>query len=458
MKGTHDLRHGVLWKQILLFALPIAATSMLQQLFNSADVAVVGQFSAQKELALAAVGSTSSIVNLYITIFTGLAVGANVVIARLIGAEEEGEVRKAVHTSLVVAVLCGAVLMVVGECLAGPLLRWMDTPENIIHLARQYLQIYLLGAIFQMVYNFEAAILRANGDTRRPLLCLLLSGGVNVVLNLVFVLLFHMDVAGGGLAPATVIADGVGAGLLWHYLRRETGPIRVEPALLRLDRKLLRGILYIGIPAAIQGMMFNIANVIIQSGINRLGSDVVAASTIGVTAEIFVYYLLNSFGQASMTFNGQNYGAGNLRRCRSATRWCLLLGGILSEAFALLLVVFGLPFAGIYTSDAGIALLALTRMRWVLPFQLFNMVIEVMSGTLRGLGYSFVPTILCAVFVCGLRILWVAFVFPLMPTFQGLLLVYPASWLAAGAAVTVAYWALKRKLLTEKPPQAPVVP
>ena len=168
MKGTHDLRHGVLWKQILLFALPIAATSMLQQLFNSADVAVVGQFSAQKELALAAVGSTSSIVNLYITIFTGLAVGANVVIARLIGAEEEGEVRKAVHTSLVVAVLCGAVLMVVGECLAGPLLRWMDTPENIIHLARQYLQIYLLGAIFQMVYNFEAAILRANGDTRRP--------------------------------------------------------------------------------------------------------------------------------------------------------------------------------------------------------------------------------------------------------------------------------------------------
>lgn len=456
MKGTHDLRHGVLWKQILLFALPIAATSMLQQLFNSADVAVVGQFSAQKELALAAVGSTSSIVNLYITIFTGLAVGANVVIARLIGAEEEGEVRKAVHTSLVVAVLCGAVLMVVGECLAGPLLRWMDTPENIIHLARQYLQIYLLGAIFQMVYNFEAAILRANGDTRRPLLCLLLSGGVNVVLNLVFVLLFHIDVA--GVALATVIADGVGAGLLWHYLRRETGPIRVEPALLRLDRKLLRGILYIGIPAAIQGMMFNIANVIIQSGINRLGSDVVAASTIGVTAEIFVYYLLNSFGQASMTFNGQNYGAGNLRRCRSATRWCLLLGGILSEAFALLLVVFGLPFAGIYTSDAGIALLALTRMRWVLPFQLFNMVIEVMSGTLRGLGYSFVPTILCAVFVCGLRILWVAFVFPLMPTFQGLLLVYPASWLAAGAAVTVAYWALKRKLLTEKPPQAPVVP
>lgn len=391
MKGTHDLRHGVLWKQILLFALPIAATSMLQQLFNSADVAVVGQFSAQKELALAAVGSTSSIVNLYITIFTGLAVGANVVIARLIGAEEEGEVRKAVHTSLVVAVLCGAVLMVVGECLAGPLLRWMDTPENIIHLARQYLQIYLLGAIFQMVYNFEAAILRANGDTRRPLLCLLLSGGVNVVLNLVFVLLFHMDVA--GVALATVIADGVGAGLLWHYLRRETGPIRVEPPLLRLDRKLLRGILYIGIPAAIQGMMFNIANVIIQSGINRLGSDVVAASTIGVTAEIFVYLSAQQLWPGQHDLQRPELRGGESAPVPECHPLVPAAGGILSEAFALLLVVFGLPFAGIYTSDAGIALLALTRMRWVLPFQLFNMVIEVMSGTLRGWGTpSFPPS------------------------------------------------------------------
>ena len=453
MKPRNDLRHGTLWKQILLFALPIAATSMLQQLFNSADVAVVGRFSAQKELALAAVGSTTSVVNLYITIFTGLAVGANVVIARLIGAEEEREVRKAVHTALVTAVICGAAMMVLGQLVAKPLLAWMDTPADIIDLAGQYLRIFLLGAIFQMVYNFEAAILRANGDTRRPLLCLLLSGGVNVVLNLLFVIVFHLDVA--GVALATVIADAVGAGLLWHYLRRESGPIRVEPALLRLDKKLLRAILYIGIPAAIQGMMFNIANVIIQSGINRLGSQVVAASTIGVTAEIFVYYLLNSFGQASMTFTGQNYGAGNLARCRGATRWCLLLGCLLSEIFALLLVAFGLPFTGIYTTEGAIALLALTRMKWVLPFEICNTVIEVLSGTLRGLGYSFVPTILCAVFVCGLRILWVAFVFPLMPTFQGLLLVYPVSWLAAGAALAITYLVLKKKLLSGKPAELP---
>lgn len=451
MKVRNDLRQGVLWKQILLFALPIAATSMLQQLFNSADVAVVGRFSAHRELALAAVGSTTSIVNLYITIFTGLAVGANVVVARFIGAEEEEKVRRAVHTALVLSVIFGFVMMAIGECMAGPLLEIMDTPEDIIALSKQYLRIFLLGAVFQMVYNFEAAILRANGDTRRPLICLIFSGALNVVLNLVFVIFCGLEVA--GVALATVIADAVGAGLLWYYLRRETGPIRVEPKLLRMDRKLLGNLLYIGIPAAIQGMMFNIANVIIQSGINRLGSEVVAASTIGVTAEIFVYYLINSFGQASMTFTSQNYGAGNLRRCRKATGWCLLLGCLFSEVFSLLLLAFGLPFAGIYTTEEAVALLALTRMIWVLPLEIFNAIIEIMSGTLRGLGYSFVPTVLCAVFICGLRILWVAFVFPHMPTFQGLLLVYPVSWVAAGTALVVAYGALRKKLLTEKAPE-----
>lgn len=299
----NDLRQGTLWKQILFFSLPIAATSMLQQLFNSADVAVVGRFSAQKDLALAAVGSTSSVVNLFITIITGLAVGANVVIARSIGASDEKRARQAVHTALILSLLCGAILLVLGECIALPLLEIMDTPSDIIGLAGKYLRIYMLGVFFQTIYNFEASILRANGDTRRPLFCLIFSGAVNVVLNLVFVIGFQLDVA--GVAIATVLADVVGAGMLFHYLRRETGPVRVELSQLKLDRKLAGAILYTGIPAAVQGMMFNIANVIIQTGFNRLGSQVVAASTIGVTAEIFVYYLVNSFGQASMTFTGQ---------------------------------------------------------------------------------------------------------------------------------------------------------
>ena len=222
----NDLRQGTLWKQVLFFSLPIAATSMLQQLFNSADVAVVGRFSAQKDLALAAVGSTSSVVNLFITIITGLAVGANVVIARSIGANEEKRARQAVHTSLILSLLCGAILLVLGECIALPLLEIMDTPADIIGLAGKYLRIYMLGVFFQTIYNFEASILRANGDTRRPLFCLIFSGAVNVVLNLVFVIGFQLDVA--GVAIATVLADVVGAGMLFHYLRRETGPIRVE--------------------------------------------------------------------------------------------------------------------------------------------------------------------------------------------------------------------------------------
>lgn len=375
----NDLRQGTLWKQILFFSLPIAATSMLQQLFNSADVAVVGRFSAQKDLALAAVGSTSSVVNLFITIITGLAVGANVVIARSIGASDEKRARQAVHTALILSLLCGAILLVLGECIALPLLEIMDTPSDIIGLAGKYLRIYMLGVFFQTIYNFEASILRANGDTRRPLFCLIFSGAVNVVLNLVFVIGFQLDVA--GVAIATVLAD------------------------------------------------------------------VVAASTIGVTAEIFVYYLVNSFGQASMTFTGQNYGAGNLTRCRQATKWCLLLGVGLGEAFSLLLVVFGLGFAGLYTTDGAIALLALTRMKWILPFEGFNTIIEILSGTLRGLGYSLVPTILCAAFICGLRILWIKLIFPLSPTFLGLLLVYPASWIAASAALAVAYVVVKKKVL-----------
>ena len=328
------------------------------------------------------------------------------------------------------------------------LLEIMDTPSDIIGLAGKYLRIYMLGVFFQTIYNFEASILRANGDTRRPLFCLIFSGAVNVVLNLVFVIGFQLDVA--GVAIATVLADVVGAGMLFHYLRRETGPVRVELSQLKLDRKLAGAILYTGVPAAVQGMMFNIANVIIQTGFNRLGSQVVAASTIGVTAEIFVYYLVNSFGQASMTFTGQNYGAGNLTRCRQATKWCLLLGVGLGEAFSLLLVAFGLGFAGLYTTDGAIALLALTRMKWVLPFEGFNTTIEILSGTLRGLGYSLVPTILCAAFICGLRILWIKFIFPLSPTFLGLLLVYPASWVAASAALGVAYVVVKKRVLRTK--------
>ena len=397
----NDLRQGTLWKQILFFSLPIAATSMLQQLFNSADVAVVGRFSAQKDLALAAVGSTSSVVNLFITIITGLAVGANVVIARSIGASDEKRAKQAVHTALILSLLCGAILLVLGECIALPLLEIMDTPSDIIGLAGKYLRIYMLGVFFQTIYNFEASILRANGDTRRPLFCLIFSGAVNVVLNLVFVIGFQLDVA--GVAIATVLADVVGAGMLFHYLRRETGPVHVELSQLKLDRKLAGAILYTGIPAAVQGMMFNIANVIIQTGFNRLGSQVVAASTIGVTAEIFVYYLVNSFGQASMTFTGQNYGAGNYERIRKGYRLTLGIAGSIGLGAGILFFVLNHEIFGLFVNEPEAIEAGGNYLKILALSQLFMVTESVTAGAFNGTGHT-TPPALTGIIFTGARI------------------------------------------------------
>ena len=445
MKGTHDLRHGVLWKQILLFALPIAATSMLQQLFNSADVAVVGQFSAQKELALAAVGSTSSIVNLYITIFTGLAVGANVVIARLIGAEEEGEVRKAVHTSLVVAVLCGAVLMVVGECLAGPLLRWMDPPENIIHLARQYLQIYLLGAIFQMVYNFEAAILRANGDTRRPLLCLLLSGGVNVVLNLFFVIVCKLDVA--GVAIATVISQVISALLVVRCLMREQGGVHLELRQLHIWSARLKQILQVGLPAGFQGVLFALSNVVIQSSVNSFQETVVAGNAASANIESFVYAAMNAFYQANISFSSQNYGAGQYDRLRPIllrAQGCVIVTGLVLGGLATL---FGHQLLGIYSDSAAVIDVGMERLAIVCSTYALCGMMDVMVGSLRGLGYSIMPMIVSLLGACALRLIWIATIFQ-VPRFHTPAMIYwsyPFSWVVTLLAHICCYiWAMRR--------------
>lgn len=437
-----NLLQGKLWKQVLLFALPIAATSMLQQLFNSADMAVVGRFSSGQ--ALAAVGSTSAIINLCINIFTGLSVGANVQIARSIGEGDIEKTKQSVHTALIMSVISGAVLMVLGEIFARPLLEIMGTPADIIGLARRYLQIYLLGTIFLMVYNFEAAILRASGDSRKPLYCLCFSGVLNLGLNLFFVIVCKMGVI--GVAVATLIADAVNAGLLFYFLLKTNSVVRVRISELKLNRRLCKIMYSIGLPAAAQGALFNISNIIIQSGLNSLGSAVVAASTIAINAEIFVYYLINGFGQAAVTFNSQNLGAGNVKRCRQATRWCLLLGGILTEGFVLLLVFNSRRFAGIFATDEQIITIAAFRMQYILIFELFNMITEIVSGALRGLGHSALPAVLSIIFVCGIRVFWVFVIFSSQGTFQTLINVYPISWIAAAVSITAAYLYISRKI------------
>lgn len=438
-----DILHGSIWDKVLAFALPLAATSVLQQLFNSADVAVVGQFSGSK--ALAAVGSTSPITSLFITIFVGLSIGANVVISRFLGAQNDKQVKKAVHTSLVLSVISGIIIALIGELIAKWLLVMMSTPAEVLDQALLFLRITFIGMIFLTIYNFESAVLRASGDTKRPLYCLLISGVINVSLGLFFVVICKLDVA--GVALATLIADATSALLLLIILIKEKGALKVSFKDLQIDSRITKEILFTGIPAAIQGMLFNIANIIIQSGINSLGADVVAASTVGLNFEIYIYYLITGFAQASITFNSQNYGAKNYKRCIQSTRWCMGLGFIFTMLLSGIFILFSHTFAGIFTSDQAIIELATIRMRYILAFEFLNMTIEIMSGSLRGLGNPMISTILCVIFVCGVRLFYMFVIFPHYNTFNMLLIIYPISWATASASIVSAYFVVKKKKL-----------
>ena len=321
----------------------------------------------------------------------------------------------------------------------------MSTPAEVLDQALLFLRITFIGMIFLTIYNFESAILRASGDTKRPLYCLLISGVINVSLGLFFVVICKLDVA--GVALATLIADATSALLLLIILIKEKGALKVSFKDLQIDSRITKDILFTGIPAAIQGMLFNIANIIIQSGINSLGADVVAASTVGLNFEIYIYYLITGFAQASITFNSQNYGAKNYKRCIQSTRWCMGLGFIFTMLLSGIFILFSHTFAGIFTSDQAIIELATIRMRYILAFEFLNMTIEIMSGSLRGLGNPMISTILCVIFVCGVRLFYMFVIFPHYNTFNMLLIIYPISWATASASIVSAYFVVKKKKL-----------
>ncbi|MDE6567511.1 MAG: MATE family efflux transporter, partial [Lachnospiraceae bacterium] len=303
-----DMLQGSLTDKILKFALPLAATGILQQLFNAADVAVIGQYAGKN--AMAAVGSNSPVIGLLVNAFVGIALGANVVISRFTGQKNSDGVRKAVHTSVVFAVLSGIFLTVLGELAAPYLLRLLSVPDDVFPLSLLYLRVYLLGLPVIFLYNFESAIFRSQGDTRTPLICLVISGVINVALNLFFVRVLKMTV--DGVATATVVSNLISSAMLFYLLCHRKDHIRLQVGELRIDRQVLAAMVRIGLPAGLQGMVFSISNLCIQSAINRLGSDVMAASSAAFNIEIFAYYVINSFGQACTTFVGQNYGAGNV--------------------------------------------------------------------------------------------------------------------------------------------------
>ena len=437
-----DMCSGPLWNKILLFALPLMASSILQLLFNAADVVVVGRFVGKE--ALAAVGSNTSLINLMVNLFVGLSVGTNVVVARDLGGGRQDRVSRSVHVSITLALVSGLVMMVVGAILSRQLLVWMSSPTDVIDLATVYLRIYFLGMPGNLLYNFGAAVLRAQGDTQRPLYYLLAAGIINVVLNLFFVLVCGLDVA--GVALATIISQYISAALILRGLMREEGPLRLDLKQLGLEWPVIRRILQVGLPAGCQSVIFSLSNVVIQSSLNSFDDAVlVAGSAASSNIEGFVYAAMNSFYQAALTFTGQNYGAGQCRRVDRVLYFCqgyvIITGLVLGN-----LAYFGGHFlAGIYApGEEDVIAQALIRLRYISCPYFICGIMDTMVGVMRGLGYSVIPMIVSLLGACGLRLVWVAVVFPLDRTPATLYVSYPVSWLVT-AVVHILFFLYIRK-------------
>lgn len=434
-----DMLHGSIWNKLPRFALPVAATAILEQLFNASDVAVVGNFAgdaAEKTAAVAAVGANTAIIGLIVNLFVGIALGTNVVIANAIGRDDKDAVHRAVHTSILVALLGGAAIAVIGELIAGTLLHSLNVPDDVYPLALLYLRIYLLGMPVILLYNFEAAIFRSIGDTKVPLIALACSGVLNVILNLFFVAVLGMTV--NGVAIATVISNALSSLILFIRLIRTDKYIKLEPRSLRIDGQSMKLILKIGLPAGIQSAVFSLSNIVIQSAINSLGKVVMAASSAALNIELLAYYVLNSFSQACTTFVGQNYGARQIDRCRKTLLLSILEDFIASAIAIGIVLLSGRFLLSIFNSDPEVIEIGYTRLIYLFSAYVFSMLYEVLSGYMRGFGISLIPAILTTIGVCGIRIFWINFVFPQNPTFTTIMTVYPISLSSTALLIGIA--------------------
>ena len=438
--------NGPLAGPIILFALPLALSSMLQQLFNAADTAVVGRFASSQ--AMAAVGSNSSVINLVVALFVGLSVGTNVVIASLIGRGRKDEIPTAVHTAVVVALISGVLLLFVGIGIARPMLTLMNTPEDVLDLAVLYLRIYFLGMPFIMLYNFGAAILRSKGDSTRPVYALICGGVLNVLLNLLLVIVFHLHVI--GVASATVISNVVSSFLVMWFLLHEEDEFRLNPKNLQIHRGYLMQMFRIGLPAGLQGVVFSLSNTVIQSGVNSFGSSASAGSAAALNFEIIAYYIVNSFNQATVTFTSQNYAAGKYDRVKKVFRLAILFTVIGAGTLDFLFIAGRHFTLSLFTTDPEVFKYAVIRFTHILAFQWMVSSYEISGSAMRGMGYSMTPTVITIFGTCVFRIFWVLTLFPRHRDFGFLLYVYPASWLITGFMVLLAYFLVCRKAMPER--------
>ncbi len=447
MKKQIQILEGSIFKNLLLFTLPIAFTGILQLLYNAADIIVVGRFAGSDSLA--AVGSTSALTNLLVNLFVGLSVGTNVCVAQFTGMGGERAkqlIQKAVHTSVCIALIGGLFLSVVGIAFSHALLQMMETPQNIIGEAALYMRIIFCGMPAMLVYNFGAAILRASGDSKTPLLFLSVSGIVNVVLNLFFVIVFHMGAEGVGIA--TVTSQVLSAVLMLRFLMKQKSDYRLVLRKIRLDGSMLKRIVRIGVPAGLQGILFSISNVQIQSSVNSFGSAVIAGNAAAGNLEGFAYITMNATHQALMTFVGQNLGAGKKHRLKQTIALGCLQVTAMGIFMSILLMLFAKPLLGLYTpGDEEVIGYGIRRMNIIVGTYFLCGLMDAIVGATRGLGSSFVPMCVSIFGVCGIRAGWLLTAFKRFPTLECLYLSYPVSWFVTASVQLVFCLVILKKRL-----------
>ncbi len=436
-----DMLHGPLAGKIFMFALPLAASSVLQQLFNAADLAVVGRFTNAK--CMAAVGSNASVIGLLVNLFVGLSVGANVLIANLVGRGERDRIGDAVHTIVTLALVAGVTILLLGILLARPILTLMGAPKDVIDLAVIYLRIYFCGMPVIMLYNYGSAILRSRGDSKRPFLALTLAGVLNVLLNLLFVIAFKLHVI--GVALATVLSNCLSGGLVLHFLIKEDGEFHVDIRHLYIVKEYVLRVVKIGLPAGIQGTVFSLSNVVIQSAINSFGTACIAGMTASQNFDFISYCMTNAFAQAAVTFTSQNYGAGNEKRCKQVWRLSMLMGlGIDIILIAIMMLLRG-TIIQIFTTDPEVIEFAMVRFIYAISLHFICGSYEITGGALRGLNRSMVPAIISILGSCAVRLLYIGLWFPAHRSIENLIMVYPFSWIITTICMQTAYFIVRKK-------------
>ena len=451
MKKSYEINmcEGPILGKVLIFSIPLMLSGILQLLFNAADVIVVGRFAGSQSLA--AVGSTSALINLLINVFMGFSVGVNVLVARYYGGRKERDVSETVHTAVTLSLVCGLILVAVGLALTRPLLELMGTPDDVIDKAVLYMQIYFIGMPANMLYNFGSAILRAVGDTKRPLYYLSAAGVVNVILNLISVIIFHMDVA--GVALATIISQAISAVCVLRCLMRHESCIKIRLGELKIHKEKLMGIVKVGLPAGMQGAIFSISNVLIQSSVNSFGSIAMAGNTAAQNIEGFIYNAMVAVYQANLSFTSQNYGAGKFSRINRIMFICIGVVSVVGFSIGVLAYGAGTSLLSIYSSDPEVIAYGMTRLQ-IIGLTYFTCgIMDTMVGSIRGIGYSVLPMLVSLTGACLFRIIWIFTIFQWSHTLLTLYISYPASWVLTATAHIVCFFLIRKKLPDTDRPQ-----